>query len=185
MVRGIKRTRGYGSIFFFSLSVPLTYYNILFSDPAPYFTLCTYGCFSIESCSTNDQNIGTMLSLCLIIALCSLLTVEVLGILFSLEFLSLSPDQLQLMIEEVRERYKKEAKAKSGEEDDDEEDQEKEKTSEKEFEIHSDNENAEKTKPPLVSFRNHMSVVTVHDDDKLQQEFEEVVITKRPYDYLH
>lgn len=126
-----------------------------------------------------------MLSLCLIFALCSLLTVEVLGILFSLNFLNLSPDQLEQMIQEVRERYKKEAKAKNGEEEDEDEDNSKEKTSEKEFEIHSDNENAEHTKPPLTSFRNHMSVVTVHEDRKLQQEFEEVVNTKRPYDYLH
>ena len=50
MVRGIKKRLGYYSTGLYLIALPMTFYNIIFSDSAPYFTLCSLGCFSIEPC---------------------------------------------------------------------------------------------------------------------------------------
>ena len=128
MVRSIRKSFGYGSIFFYTASIPFTFYNILFCDPAPYFTLCTYGCFAIEPCYATSQSWGNLISVSFVFALCFMLSAETLGILFAIKFLKLSTEQIDDLIVEVRDRFEKKNKTKDqeGEDDDDDDDHDNE-----------------------------------------------------------
>jgi hypothetical protein len=105
MIRRIKRKFGQISLVLFSCAIPLTFFNITFSDPAPYFTLCTFGCFSVEECTTKDQDWGNYTSLSFVFALAFLLSAEVLAIRFNLLFIRFTASELRLMVEEVKEKY--------------------------------------------------------------------------------
>jgi hypothetical protein len=105
MIRTIKKRFGYMSILMFTISIPLTYYNLMFSDPAPYFTLCFYGCFSIENCATNDIAWTKFISLSTVFGLALMLSVEVLAISLSSRFIKLSVDELRDLMTEACEKY--------------------------------------------------------------------------------
>lgn len=195
MVRSIRKSFGVISNVLFLLSVPLTFYNIMFSDPAPYFTLCLFGCFSVEPCYTNDQNLGSLVSLCLIFGLCFLLSAETLAISFNLKFIGFNDEQIQILVIEVKKTFKSKKKNKKEDEhdeddDDEDDDNQHDKTNEKNNEKDdSDNQiegNSEKNEDedPVNLFTLKAAINRNMIDQKLQNEFANVKITMRPIDYF-
>lgn len=85
----------------------MNYYNIIYSDPAPYVTLCTYGCLSVETCTVQGQNWGNVSSLSFVFGSAMLLSAQVLGIKFCFYFMKLSEKDLTECIQKVKENFEK------------------------------------------------------------------------------
>lgn len=192
MVRRIKKKLGYYGLGFFILSLPLIFFNILFSDPAPYFTLCTYGCFSIEPCTTKDQNWGNVVSLSFVFACAFLLSANVLAIWFIVGFIRLGPEDINKVIIEVREKYAKSLdKQAQGKEEDSEDDQEPDKTKVRDndekgfYEIHSVKDPRE-TEEPVYGYHDG-KLAKIGQKSSLhgiRAEFADVPISMRPIPYI-
>jgi hypothetical protein len=150
MIRRIKKSFGKISLLLFILAIPLTFFNIMFSDPAPYFTLCTFGCFSVENCTTKDQNWGNYTSLSFVFSLAFLLSAEVLAIRFNYLFIKFTTPEVRIMVDEVNEKYNKGKESKGNRDD-------------------SENAEAGDTKYPVILTRQGIS------DDKgdIHSEFED------------
>ena len=84
MVRGIKKRLGYYSTGLYLIALPMTFYNIIFSDY-----------------STN-VSWGNMTSLALIFGLAFLLSAQVLGISFNITFINFSNTEIENVIKEVK-----------------------------------------------------------------------------------
>ena len=186
MIRRIKKRFGIISIALFFTAIPLTFFNIIFSDPAPYFTLCTFGCFSVENCTTKDQNWGNYTSLSFVFALAFLLSAEVLAIRFNLLFIMFPAPEVKIMVEEVNEKYNK-AKLKNRSDQNDagsEADETKypgvvtkQGRDDGQIEMHSDNENEQKGKMENIFEQNIMK------QNRLRNEFIDVSHTQKPFKY--
>ncbi|OMJ72263.1 hypothetical protein SteCoe_29343 [Stentor coeruleus] len=175
------------------MSLPLIFFNILFSDPAPYFTLCTYGCFSIEPCTTKDQNWGNMISMSFVFALGFLLSANVLAIWFITDFLKLKQEEIDELIKEVRQKFEVSIKkiAEGKDDDSEEEEDEQDDTKAKEniekdlYEIHSEKD-VKETEDILLAGTTMKSSVK-QENIKYQNfrlEFSDVSITMRPINYI-
>ena len=185
MIRRIKKRFGIISIALFVTAIPLTFFNIIFSDPAPYFTLCTFGCFSVENCTTKDQNWGNYTSLSFVFSLAFLLSAEVLAIRFNLLFIMFTAPEVKIMVEEVNEKYNKaKGKGKTGDNDGSEADETKypgvvtkQGRDDGQIEMHSDNENESKVNLDRIFEENMMK------QNKLRSEFIDVSHTQKPFKY--
>lgn len=193
MVRGIRRKLGYVSLGFFIMSLPLIFFNILFSDPAPFFTLCTYGCFSIEPCTSDDTSWGNMVSISFVFALTFLLSANVLAIWFITDFLKLKQEQIDELIKEVRDKFEISIKKKEeGKDDDSEEDEEgQDETKAKDniendlYEIHSEKD-AKETEDILHAGTTGKASVKQEKNIKYENfrtEFADVSVTMKPINY--
>ena len=118
----MKKKAGKISILLFVSAIPITFFNLILSDPAPYYTMCTYGCFSVEPCSSDSQNWGNLTSLSNICGLEFLLSVEILGILLNLKFLRLTDVEINELITEIKLKY--DTKNNENDEDDDDDNDE-------------------------------------------------------------
>lgn len=99
----------------------------MFYDSAPYFTLCIFGCFSVENCTTNDKNWGKYTSLSYVFSLAFLLSAQALSIRFNLIFIKFTSFDVKKMVNEVNEKYSKDKKKKNdGKEEDDDDDDDSE-----------------------------------------------------------
>ena len=101
----MKKKFGIISLVLFIIAVPLTFFNVLFSDPTPYFTLCAFACFSVEECKTIDQDLGNYTSLSFVFGLQFLLSAEVLAIRFNFLFLVFTNPEIKTMVKEENEKY--------------------------------------------------------------------------------
>lgn len=124
MVRRIKKKYGYISLVLFICAIPITFYSLMFYDSAPYFTLCIFGCFSVENCTTNDKNWGKYTSLSYVFSLAFLLSAQALSIRFNLIFIKFTTFDVKKMVNEVNEKYSKDIKKRRNGEDDDDDDSE-------------------------------------------------------------
>lgn len=184
MVRSIKKKFGYISLFLFTCAIPITLYNIMFSDSAPYFTLCTFGCFSVEDCVTNDQNWGNYTSLSYVFSLAFLLSAEVLSIRFNLVFIKFTSFDVQMMVKEVNDKYGRNIQKKKDDEDEDEDEESPNDTrmhaittKVDQIDIHSDKgrDIVVDTNDPVYKFKNIR--------ERFQNEFSNVAQTLKPIKY--
>jgi hypothetical protein len=186
MIRRIKKKFGLISLILFMSAIPLTFFNIIFSDPAPYFTLCTFGCFSVEECTTKDQDWGNYTSLSFVFALAFLLSAEVLALRFNLIFIMFTTPEVKIMVQEVNQKYNKgkdKGNIKDAEGSDADETKypnvvTKSRVDDGQIEMHSDPENEKK-----------LDLVEVLEDNMLRQtrlksEFVNVSRTHKPIQYL-
>jgi hypothetical protein len=193
MIRNIKKRFGYVSIFIFAITTPLTYYNILFSDPAPYFTLCIYGCFAVEDCFTSGLSWGKFVSLTTVFGLAFQLTAEVLAISFSFRFIRLSPEDITTLVTEVRITYGNHVHHHHHDDDDDDDKEENEadktkaknEAKEKSADLFSMNEeNGRKNEGNGIDIINSLKTgADEKHNESFRSEFMKVQFTMKPIRY--